>query len=87
MCKKNNNRFDRMGCYTCSTCGKATRETGHDESGMGLCARCLWAQYADGAICDYAPREMAAGYRDRIKECATVESLESLIREITAHNA
>lgn len=27
--------------YICDICGKRTRETGHSESGVGLCAKCL----------------------------------------------
>ena len=35
-----NNRFRKGGVYTCKDCGKATRETGHSESGVRLCLRC-----------------------------------------------
>jgi hypothetical protein len=28
------------GMYTCSGCGKRTRETGEDESSVGLCKKC-----------------------------------------------
>lgn len=40
-----NNRFQRKafgasGAYTCACCGKKTRETGHDESSVDLCAFC-----------------------------------------------
>jgi len=42
------------GCYTCSYCGKRTRETGMGESAVQMCALCyeisgLENSYADGA--------------------------------------
>jgi hypothetical protein len=41
------NRFNKnSGCYTCSCCGKQTRETGLGESSVGLCAYC----YEEGEI-------------------------------------
>jgi hypothetical protein len=41
------NRFNKnSGCYTCACCGKQTRETGLDESSIGLCAYC----YLEGGI-------------------------------------
>jgi hypothetical protein len=39
--RKLHNRFEvGSGAYKCGECGKATRETGKGESGVGLCASC-----------------------------------------------
>jgi hypothetical protein len=48
-------RFDRTPVYTCRSCKKQTRETGHDESTVQLCAFCfreaeLTNSLSDGAI-------------------------------------
>jgi len=39
--------------YTCHACGKQTRETGLEESGLDLCRKCLTMAYADNAHSDY----------------------------------
>lgn len=52
--KRNNARFQvRSAVYTCSCCGKATRETGSDESIVELCLRCLLENYAENAASDH----------------------------------
>jgi hypothetical protein len=52
---RDNRRFNRSGMYVCSDCGKKTRETGSEESSVGLCKKCykinvLENQFADGKI-------------------------------------
>ena len=42
-----NSRFRRgTGCYTCSSCGKRTRNTGDQSLGSTLCPRC-WEESGD----------------------------------------
>jgi hypothetical protein len=56
MCKSNSrfqsNHHGFNGAYICEACGKRTRETGHEESGLGLCALCLWRTYAENSVSD-----------------------------------
>jgi hypothetical protein len=40
------------GTYTCRSCGKTTRETGHEESNVELCAACLHEEYVINAMSD-----------------------------------
>ena len=48
------NRFKKgSGKYTCRACLKETRETGHEESEVELCAKCLWENYAENARSDH----------------------------------
>jgi hypothetical protein len=41
------------GVYTCSNCGKRTRETGQSESGVGLCAHCFEEAGLENEHSDY----------------------------------
>lgn len=51
-----NARFSRgSGVYTCSDCGKQTRDTGAGEAPLGLCKTCmqiaeLYNSFQDGEI-------------------------------------
>ena len=55
-----NNRFQRGGhgtgwgsaVYACRGCDKKTRETGHDESSVQLCARCYLIACDENSISD-----------------------------------
>lgn len=67
-----NNRFSRGfgsapgGAFKCEACGKLTRETGHDEAGLGFCKKCLFGMYLENAISDYgegSPEAKAAAKR------------------------
>jgi hypothetical protein len=52
--------------YTCECCGKRTRETGDDESGVMLCAACYWNCQIDILISDYPlPAERMSAWRER----------------------
>ncbi len=52
------NRFQRgSGVYTCSNCGKKTRETGHSESYVDLCATCYERGGDDNSVADGAITE------------------------------
>jgi hypothetical protein len=59
-----NSRFkEGSGKYTCCACLKETRETGHDESEVELCAKCLLENYVENARSDHgegSPEHMAA---------------------------
>lgn len=49
----NNNKFKKgSGVYTCSCCGKQTRETGLSESLNSLCAYCLEEGEWENALSD-----------------------------------
>ena len=69
-----NSRFNRLAVYTCDDCGKATRETGYGESGVGLCKACyVWAGFEnehddqghDGDLTECA--ECMAKINDRLR--------------------
>ena len=48
-----NSKFRKgLGVYTCSCCGKQTRETGKSESFNGLCAYCLEEGEWENALSD-----------------------------------
>jgi ribosome-binding protein aMBF1 (putative translation factor) len=40
------------GVYTCDFCGKRTRETGHGESDLGICADCYLKAGDENAVSD-----------------------------------
>lgn len=47
------NRFQKYsGMYSCSVCGKKTRETGLGESHNGLCAYCFLEGGLENALSD-----------------------------------
>jgi hypothetical protein len=53
----NRNRFTRTragSTYTCECCGKRTRETGHDESSVSLCAACYFEAQIQIMLADYS---------------------------------
>lgn len=57
--KRDNRRFQtgrgmfRLGAtYTCHCCKRQTRETGQDESSLGLCAYCLLESYLENELSD-----------------------------------
>jgi hypothetical protein len=40
------------GCYTCTLCRKSTRETGHEESSVGMCAYCFLRSGLENSLSD-----------------------------------
>ena len=47
------NRFNQgSGKYECVDCGKLTRETGHGESDVDLCAYCMYHIQYENALAD-----------------------------------
>lgn len=47
------NKFQvRTAVYTCGNCGKKTRETGHGESELELCAYCLREGLLENSLSD-----------------------------------
>lgn len=47
-------RFNRKPTYTCRICKKTTRETGHDESSVKLCAFCFREAELENSLNDGA---------------------------------
>lgn len=45
-------RFDRKPVYTCRICKKQTRDTGHDERSLELCAFCMQEAELENALND-----------------------------------
>lgn len=54
--KRDNSKFQvsagRTPTYKCGVCGKLTRETGHDESSVELCAFCYEEAGLENALSD-----------------------------------
>ena len=87
MCNKNNSRFGRKelgtagGAYVCANCGKRTRETGHDESNLELCALCLWRTYAENSIFDrVSSDEIRNAMLDEAKNAKTVKECQEIYK-------
>jgi len=91
MCNKNNSHFGRKqlgtagGAYTCHNCGKRTRETGHEESNLELCAFCLWQTYAINAVGDYVSNnELRNAMRDEASNAKTVQECQAIYNRARA---
>ena len=62
MVRSRNAGFDRTNpwcktTYICDNCGKRTRETGHSESGVGLCKACFIEAGEYNTHTDYHSKE------------------------------
>jgi hypothetical protein len=81
--RKDNRRFGRRGfgspggVYACKSCGKKTRETGQEESSIGLCAACqqdaYWTNHHSDCCDGSVPKESCpnckeAGYHNNPTE-------------------
>ena len=71
MCNKNNRfRSTRNGStYICENCGKRTRESGNDESSLGMCLACNLEGEIQNMIADYGHNftdEQANAFQDRL---------------------
>lgn len=50
---KKNDRFKKgSGVYTCSSCGKRTRDVNREEGQAGLCARCYEKAGDENSVSD-----------------------------------
>jgi hypothetical protein len=53
---KGEEKHDRFeygsGCFKCESCGKTTRDTGHDESMLRMCRLCVVVSYTENSISD-----------------------------------
>lgn len=52
MARKNDKFQKGSGSYTCTSCGKRTRETGKGEGDLGLCAYCYLSAEIDNGMSD-----------------------------------
>ena len=91
MCNSNNNRFRSTingSTYICHNCGKRTRETGHEESNLELCAFCLWQTYAMNAVSDYVSNnELRIAMRDEASNAKTVQECQAIYNRARALDA
>ena len=90
------NRFTRTragSTYVCESCGKRTRETGHDESAASLCAACYLDAQIEILFADYGDaftKDQEAAFRARLnaaKPCtpdADTKAIEALYAEMEA---
>jgi len=75
MGKSQNSRFRKGGMvrkggiYTCKSCKKRTRETGDEESDLGLCRRCLRDSYWDNFHGDHGHNQMGFTERETCPHC------------------
>lgn len=92
MNKAKNNRFtsSRNGStYICECCGKRTRETGHEESGLALCALCLWRTYAENSVYDHVSEgDIRTEMLREARTAATVQECQQICSRAVAiyHN-
>lgn len=92
MCTTKNNRFrsTRNGStYICECCGKRTRESGNDESSLGMCLACNLEGEIQNMIADYGQNftdEQADAFQDRLTaaNANTAEADTNAIRKIHA---
>jgi hypothetical protein len=56
--------------YICEYCGKRTRETGHSESGVGLCAKCFEEAGLENEHSDY-------GHETYNPKCPTCRAMKA----------
>jgi hypothetical protein len=88
------NRFARTragSTYACECCGKRTRETGHEESSVFLCAGCYFEAQIQILFADYGDaftKDQEAAFHARLnaaKPCtpdADTKALEVLYAEM-----
>jgi len=73
-----NARFQQgSGAYVCGSCGKLTRETGHGESQIELCAYCFIESGVENEHMDYGP-----DYEEHEKEHCPLCSPETCVQAI-----
>jgi ribosome-binding protein aMBF1 (putative translation factor) len=88
MCNRFTSRRHNSTTYTCDVCGKRTRETGHDESSVDLCAACYHSVTIDNTMSDnhhnFTPEQVAA-FNDRQKAAeGNAKTMYALYMEVAA---
>lgn len=65
---RNGFQTGKSGVFQCSECGKMTRDTGRDESGIQMCSSCIDIQEWANGISDglYTLEDVPEEYRSRV---------------------
>lgn len=74
------------GAFRCISCGKLTRETGHEESNFELCKKCLFREYMNNAESDYGKnspeyKEAKRNYEQVKDAIGSIDEKDSLVSE------